>query len=122
LPGNNYGLMTGTSQATAFVSGAACLVMAHKKFKAAEDVKKYILNTGNVDTSLLLKTRTARQLNLYKCLTMLDSDMTATGIKSAPTNDPQVPTNPSSSLKGFGKSLLDSISKPKKKEKPKTNE
>jgi hypothetical protein len=53
---------------------------------------------------------------------MLDSDMTATGIKSAPTNDPQVTTNPSSSLKGFGKSLLDSISKPKKKEKAKTNE
>lgn len=31
LPNNNYGLMTGTSQATAFVSGAAVLFMARRR-------------------------------------------------------------------------------------------
>lgn len=115
LPGNNYGLMTGTSQATAFVSGGACLVMAHKDFKDAEDVKKYILNTGNVDTGLLLKTRTARQLNLYKSLTMLDTNMTATGVKESTTEKPSnAPSSGGNIPKGFGRSLLDAL---KKKEK-----
>ncbi len=84
LPHNSYGLMTGTSQATAFVTGAAVLVMSHKDqyYKAAE-IKKYILATGDTATSLVTKTRTSRQLNLYKSLTILDSDTGFSGIVSA---------------------------------------
>lgn len=85
LPGNNYGGMTGTSQATAFVSGAGVLIMAKiPSYKnQASEVKKYILSTGDATTSLASKTRTSRQLNLFKCLTVLDQDITASGIVMA---------------------------------------
>lgn len=84
LPHNSYGLMTGTSQATAFVSGAAALVISHKGqyFNAAE-IKKYILATGDTANSLITKTRTSRQLNLFKSLTILDSDTSFAGAASA---------------------------------------
>lgn len=84
LPHNSYGLMTGTSQATAFVTGAAVLVMSHKDqyFKATE-IKKYILATGDTANSLITKTRTSRQLNLFKSLTILDSDTGFSGVMSA---------------------------------------
>lgn len=80
LPGNSYGYMTGTSQATAFATGAAALVMAHKQSYKAEDVKKYILATGDAQTQLASKTRTSRQLNLYKALTILDSGISVSGV------------------------------------------
>jgi thermitase len=78
LPKNSYGLMTGTSQATAFVTGAAVLVMAHKKlYFQAEEIKKYILATGESSSSLSSKTRTSRQLNLFKALTILEGQKMA---------------------------------------------
>jgi len=84
LPHNSYGLMTGTSQATAFVTGAAVLVMSHKdQYYKAADIKKYILATGDTSNSLITKTRTSRQLNLFKALTILDSDTRFSGIMSA---------------------------------------
>lgn len=87
LPGNSYGYMTGTSQATAFVSGAATLVMAHKQSFKAEDVKKYILATGDAQTELATKTKTSRQLNLYKALTILDQGVSASGIIAVNTQN-----------------------------------
>lgn len=88
LPHNSYGLMTGTSQATAFVTGAAALVMSHKnQYFNAADVKKYILATGDTSNSLLTKTRTSRQLNLYKSLTILDSDTGFSGVVSNKVQD-----------------------------------
>jgi thermitase len=80
LPNNNYGLMTGTSQATAFVSGAAVLFMARRENFQVEDVKKYILATGDSKASLVAKCRTSKQLNLYKALTILDSGVSVSGI------------------------------------------
>ena len=78
LPQNTYGLMTGTSQATAFVTGAAVLVIAHKNlYNNAEEVKKYILATGDSTSSLVGKTKTSRQLNLFKALTILEGTKTA---------------------------------------------
>ncbi len=80
LPHNSYGLMTGTSQATAFVSGAASLVMSHKnQYFQAEEIKKYILATGDTASTLVAKTRTSRQLNLFKALTILGSETAFSG-------------------------------------------
>jgi thermitase len=87
LPGNSYGYMTGTSQATAFVTGAAALAMAHKQSFKAEDVKKYILATGDAQTQLASKTKTSRQLNLYKALTILDQGVGATGVVAINTQN-----------------------------------
>jgi subtilisin family serine protease len=86
LPGNSYGYMTGTSQATAFATGAAALVMAHKQSFKAEDVKKYILATGDAQSQLASKTRTSRQLNLYKALTILDAGISASGVSAVNWN------------------------------------
>lgn len=82
LPGNTYGLMTGTSQATAFVTGAAVLVMAHKNlYSDPAEIKKYILATGESSQSLMAKTSTSKQLNLFKALTILDGNYkTVTGV------------------------------------------
>jgi thermitase len=86
LPHNYYGLMTGTSQATAFVSGAAALIKAKRPSFKYYDIKKHILATGDANPSLLQKTRTARQLNLYKCLTILDQDVTISGLVISDSN------------------------------------
>lgn len=123
LPGNSYGFMTGTSQATAFVTGAAVLVLAKKpNFKVAE-IKKHILSTGDAFTSLASKTRTSRKLNLFKALTVLDQGIAASGITSSGNSDSnpsQYTINPSQSTKSpasdvsrFGKNLIEAIEKPK---------
>lgn len=122
LPGNSYGYMTGTSQATAFVSGAAVLVMANKQNYTAQDVKKYILATGDANADLAAKTRTSRQLNLYKALTILDQGVSATGVKTVNVDSMQkLGADPNENLAGraasdvsvFGKSLIDAIGKSK---------
>ncbi|KYG70091.1 S8 family peptidase [Bdellovibrio bacteriovorus] len=125
LPGNAYGYMTGTSQATAFVTGAAALTMAHKQSFKAEDVKKYILATGDAQSQLASKTRTSRQLNLYKALTILDQGVSATGVVAVNTQnmklftaDPNEKRNrdlengidpTAKEMSQFGRSLIDAI-------------
>ncbi len=118
LPNNSYGYMTGTSQATAFVTGAAVLVMAHKEQFQAEDVKKYILATGDSESSLVAKCKTSKQLNLYKALTILDSGVGASGvIASNNTGDLTFTATAVNSrnndsgreISSFGKSLLQNL-------------
>ncbi|MDG0817776.1 S8 family peptidase [Bdellovibrio svalbardensis] len=87
LPNNSYGYMTGTSQATAFVTGAAALVMAHKQNFQAEEVKRYILSTGDAQTQLASKTKSSRQLNLFKALAILDQGVSATGVVAVNTQN-----------------------------------
>lgn len=121
LPGNSYGFMTGTSQATAFVSGAAVLVMANKPEFKFDEVKKYVLSTGDPFESLALKTRTSRALNLFKALTILDSGVAANGIiVRNPVSESFTPgykdnknQNNTTEVRTFGKNLMDAISKPK---------
>jgi hypothetical protein len=62
--------------------------MAHKKqFFKAEDVKKYILATGDTSSSLIAKTRTSRQLNLFKALTILGNETGFSGTAKAKVED-----------------------------------
>lgn len=121
LPGNSYGFMTGTSQATAFVSGAAVLVMSNKSDFKFDEVKKYILSTGDPFNSLAQKTRTSRALNLFKALTILDSGVAANGIVvRTPVSESFTPgpkeikdSNNTTEVRAFGKNLMDAINKPK---------
>lgn len=80
LPKGRYGPMTGTSQATAFVSGVAALLMAHNPDFDADQVAKYIKQTGDVIESLKGKTRYNRKLNSYRALSILDQNVGATGV------------------------------------------
>ena len=120
IAGNEYGLMTGTSQATAFVTGAAVLVMARRPQLAAADVKKYILNTGTSNTALIAKTRTSKVLNIYKALTMLDNKVAANGLTAANESFESFGTKvdvgagrskANSSLTAFGAELQDKLTR-----------
>lgn len=82
LPGGNYGFMTGTSQATAFVTGVATLVMAHNKDFSDLQVKKQILATADEIPGLRGKTSTGGKLNSYAALAIQPA-IPATGIASA---------------------------------------
>ncbi|MEO0336416.1 MAG: S8 family peptidase, partial [Pseudomonadota bacterium] len=83
LPGNQYGFMTGTSQATAFVSGVAALVMAQDpELRSAEKIHKYLTQTGDIDMNLLGKTRYTKRLNSYKALAIKDSDSSWNGTRA----------------------------------------
>lgn len=127
LPGNSYGYMTGTSQATAFVTGAAVLVKAHHPDFSAYEVKKYILATGDANASLVAKTRTARRLNLYKALTMLDGGLTASGVMAQNTKgqgqrytmETSNGFESAAKIATFGKSLMQAVSAESKAAAPK---
>jgi len=82
LPAGNYGLMTGTSQATAFVSGVAALILSHNKDFSAEQVKKQIVATADEVPGLRDKTISGGKLNSYAALAMQPS-IPATGIALA---------------------------------------
>jgi subtilisin family serine protease len=122
LPGNAYGYMTGTSQATAFVTGAGALVMARRDAFKTEDIKKYILSTGDAQASLVAKTRTSRQLNLYNALTILDQGLGLSGVAAANMGkssnqafsvDPNIgkPIDTTAEMTSFGKSLIKNMEK-----------
>ncbi len=86
-PGGQYNLMTGTSQATAFVTGVAALVWGHNHELNASDVKKYIIKTGDEYPTLLSKTGSAKLLNSYKALVKIDQGIAATGVIAANTGN-----------------------------------
>ncbi len=126
LPRGRYGYMTGTSQATAFVSGVAALLMAHNPDFDANQVSKYIKSTGDVIDSLKGKTRYNRKLNSYRALSILDQNVGATGVVADNTSN--LPKESFSSEKfkykkersgnksmlGFSTALLNKIKKEKR--------
>ncbi|MBX3041948.1 MAG: serine protease/subtilase, partial [Bdellovibrionaceae bacterium] len=102
------------------------LTMAHKLTFSAEDVKKYILATGDAVTSLASKTSTSRQLNLFKALTILDDGVGASGVVAGDPASKKFYSDPNASranegmreLSGFGKSLLNAIDKKDRRNQP----
>ncbi len=82
LPGGQYGFMTGTSQATAFATGVAALVMANNSnMRKAGEIRKYLTQTGDTDEKLAGKTRWRKRLNSYKALAIQDRDLAFNGVK-----------------------------------------
>lgn len=82
LPGGNYGYMTGTSQATAFVSGVAALILSHNKDFSADQVKKQIVATADELPGLRDKSSSGGKLNSYAALAIQPS-IPATGITTS---------------------------------------
>lgn len=82
LPGGKFGYMTGTSQATAFVTGVAALLMAsNEDLRKPERLAKYLTRTGDVDERLAGKTRYRKRLNSYKALVIKDADESLNGVR-----------------------------------------
>ena len=80
LPGGLYGYLTGTSQATAVVSGVAALLKAeYPDFDAARLIAQ-ITQTGDLDPIRLAgKTRYEKRLNAYRALSILGFGVSVTG-------------------------------------------
>lgn len=80
LPGGKVGAMTGTSQATAFVTAAAAMIMARQNsgipFTAVID---QILATGQAYHHLRDRSRSGVQLNLTRAATQRSSENVFTG-------------------------------------------
>ncbi len=87
LPGGKYGHMTGTSQATAFVTGVAALIMSQYRDFEASKVIKHLTLTGDLEPNLIGKTIYRRRLNTYRALAMLDQGVSVTGIVATNTSN-----------------------------------
>ncbi|HMN69585.1 MAG TPA: S8 family peptidase, partial [Bdellovibrionales bacterium] len=90
LPNGQYGFMTGTSQATAFATGVAALVMANNtQLRKADQIIKYLTHTGDTDERLAGKTRYRKRLNSYRALAIQDSNLAFNGslVESSPVVD-----------------------------------
>lgn len=85
LPNGKYGLMTGTSQATAYVTGVAALIMSKYRDFDAKQVIAHLTETGDWDHRLAGKTRYRKRLNTYRALAILDQGVSATGAVAANT-------------------------------------
>lgn len=80
LPEGRYGEMTGTSQATAFASAVAALVIGESLGRRDPvRVIERVLNSGLSIESLRGKTRSHASLNAYRAIAMKDSGTSADG-------------------------------------------
>ncbi len=87
LPGGSYGYMTGTSQATAFVSGVAVLLKSRFTDFNAQKIIKHILENGKFDPKLAGKTRYRKQLNTWAAIAGQDRGVARTGVVAENTTN-----------------------------------
>jgi subtilisin family serine protease len=106
LPGNRYGYMTGTSQATAFVTGAAVLIKAKYPHFTPQQIKHYLTASGDPLPQLLGKNKNYRVLNVAKALRMTDSDLDPSGAPRKLTRLFKLDTPPFTSLRDSGRQVL----------------
>ncbi len=69
LPGNKFGMMTGTSQATAFVTGTAAAMLSKKPKLNVEVLKQILIQSGDSSMNLKSKIRNPKSLNVRQALT-----------------------------------------------------
>lgn len=73
LPYNKMGPMTGTSQATAFVSGVAALILSKNPQLKPEQVKNLIMNTVDKEEGIKYSTLSRGKVNASKALSGIDN-------------------------------------------------
>ncbi len=83
LPGGTFGLMSGTSQATAFVTGVAALLLgAHSDLQQPEDIVNHLVHSGTSDIQLNGKTKFHTRLDSYRALAMQSLGTTLAGFST----------------------------------------
>ena len=70
LPSSRYGYNTGTSQATAFVTGVAALMLAENPGLKPSELKKLIMSSVDKLPQLKDKVASGGRINAYKALTL----------------------------------------------------
>jgi subtilisin family serine protease len=75
LPANWYGYLSGTSMATAYVSGGAALILSINAAYSYQELKRLILNSVDRVPSLNGYVRSGGRLNLYKSLVQVYIDL-----------------------------------------------
>jgi subtilisin family serine protease len=71
LPGGRYGYMTGTSQATAFVTGVAALLLSQDPTLTPQDIREIVMNSVDPIPGLRDKVASGGRVNAYKALVLL---------------------------------------------------
>lgn len=82
LPGGNYGNKSGTSMATAQVTGVAALIWSMDPTLTADEVKEAIMNGVDPVSSLSGKCVTGGRLNAFKAVTYLLGQYNPPGVVS----------------------------------------
>jgi subtilisin family serine protease len=72
LPGGRYGYMTGTSQATAFVTGVAALLLSQDPSLTPSEIKEIIMDSADSIAGLKDKLASGGRVNAYHALTLLE--------------------------------------------------
>lgn len=75
LPGGRYGYMSGTSQATAFVSGIAALLLSKNPSLTPAQVKRIIMDSVDKLPQLENKVATGGRVNALAALTKLQANL-----------------------------------------------
>lgn len=73
IPGSKYGKLTGTSQATAFVSGVAALILSKQPSLTPSQIKDVILQNVSFSHDLRGKVASSGYLDALKALTALST-------------------------------------------------
>ncbi|MGK5089700.1 S8 family peptidase [Bdellovibrionota bacterium FG-2] len=71
LPGGRYGFMTGTSQATAFVTGIAALLLSQNPSLTPQQIKQLIVKSVDKLPALAEKVASGGRVNAYSALLAL---------------------------------------------------